>query len=104
MIINHQINNTLPLSLQYTRQALSERLGRGSRTVDLDLEARLELLKDDRQRYDHVTKLTQTMANQLAQLTVTQKTLGDTFSELSVKTPTLNVSLKILSSLLIHFT
>ncbi|XP_062301271.1 arfaptin-1-like [Scomber scombrus] len=75
---------------KYTRQALSERLGRGSRTVDLDLEARLDLLKDDRQRYDNVTKLTQTMANQLAQLTVTQKTLGDTFSELGVKTPMLN--------------
>lgn len=63
-----------------TRQALSEKLGRGSRTVDLDLQPRLELLKDDRQRYDHMTKLAQTLANQLAQLSVTQKTLGDVFS------------------------
>ncbi|XP_040887641.1 arfaptin-1-like isoform X2 [Toxotes jaculatrix] len=75
-----------------TRQALSEKLGRGSRTVDLDLEPRLELLRDDRQRYDHVTKLAQTLASQLAQLTVTQKTLGDAFTELSVKTPTLHVA------------
>ncbi|XP_056225807.1 arfaptin-1-like [Seriola aureovittata] len=74
-----------------TRQALSEKLGRGSRTVDLELEPRLELLKDDRQRYDHMTKLAQTLANQLAQFTVTQKTLGDAFSELSLKTPTLHV-------------
>ncbi|XP_029310482.1 arfaptin-1-like [Cottoperca gobio] len=74
-----------------TRQALSEKLGRGSRTVDLDLEPRLELLKDDRQRYDNVTKLAQTLANQLAQFTVTQKTLGDAFTELSLKTPTLHV-------------
>ncbi|XP_042368241.1 arfaptin-1-like [Plectropomus leopardus] len=74
-----------------TRQALSEKLGRGSRTVDLDLEPRLELLKDDRQRYDNVTKLAQTLANQLAQFTVTQKTLGDAFAELSLKTPTLHV-------------
>ncbi|XP_054457399.1 arfaptin-1-like [Anoplopoma fimbria] len=74
-----------------TRQALSEKLGRGSRTVDLDLEPRLELLKDDRQRYDGVTKLAQTLANQLAQFSVTQKTLGDAFSELSLKTPTLHV-------------
>ncbi|KAM7366583.1 hypothetical protein PAMP_016015 [Pampus punctatissimus] len=74
-----------------TRQALSEKLGRGSRTVDLDLEHRLELLKDDRQRFDHMTKLVQTLANQLAQFTVTQKTLGDTFNELSLKTPTLHV-------------
>lgn len=74
-----------------TRQALSEKLGRGSRTVDLDLEPRLELLRDDRQRYSHVTKLAQTLANQLAQFTVTQKTLGDAFTELSLKTPALHV-------------
>lgn len=74
-----------------TRQALAEKLGRGSRTVDLELEPRLELLRDDRQRYDHMTKLAQTLANQLAQLSVTQKTLGDVFSDLSVKTPTLHV-------------
>ncbi|XP_070848979.1 arfaptin-1-like [Chaetodon trifascialis] len=74
-----------------TRQTLSEKLGRGSRTVDLNLEPRLELLKDDRQRYENVTKLAQTLANQLAQFTVTQKTLGDAFSELSLKTPKLHV-------------
>ncbi|XP_068611917.1 arfaptin-1-like [Brachionichthys hirsutus] len=74
-----------------TRQALSEKLGRGSRTVDLDLEPRLELLKDDRQRYEHVVKLTQTLANQIDQFTVTQKTLGDAFSELGVRTPALHV-------------
>ncbi|XP_059210949.1 arfaptin-1-like [Centropristis striata] len=74
-----------------TRQALAEKLGRGSRTVDLDLEPRLELLKDDRQRYDGVTKLAQTLANQLAQFTVTQKTLGDAFADLSLKTPNLHV-------------
>ncbi|KAM4564240.1 arfaptin-1-like [Fundulus diaphanus] len=74
-----------------TRQALAERLGRGSRTVDLDLEPRLELLRDDRQRYDHMTKLAQTLAGQFAQFSVTQKTLGDAFSELSFKTRDLHV-------------
>ncbi|XP_078147995.1 arfaptin-1-like [Centroberyx gerrardi] len=74
-----------------TRQVLSEKMGRGSRTVDLDLEPRLELLLDDRRRYDQVTKLTQTLANQLAQVTITQKTLGDAFADLSLKTPTLHV-------------
>ncbi|XP_068443809.1 arfaptin-1-like [Clinocottus analis] len=74
-----------------TRQTMSEKLGRGSRTVDLDLEPRLELLKDDRQRYDGVTKLAQTLANQLAQFSVTQRALGDAFAELSLKTPALHV-------------
>lgn len=74
-----------------TRQALAERMGRGSRTVDLNLEPRLELLKDDRQRYDHMTKLAQTLANQFAQFSVTQKTLGEAFTELSFKTKNLHV-------------
>ncbi|KAJ4948433.1 hypothetical protein JOQ06_019967 [Pogonophryne albipinna] len=47
--------------------------------------------QDDRQRYDHMTKLAQTLANQLTQFSVTQKTLGDAFADLSVKTPTLHV-------------
>ncbi|XP_029938857.1 arfaptin-1-like [Salarias fasciatus] len=74
-----------------TRQSLSEKLGRGSRTVDLELEPRLELLKDDRLRYNHMTKLAQTLANQLAQFAVTQKSLGDALADLSVKTPALHV-------------
>ncbi|XP_030609474.1 arfaptin-1-like [Archocentrus centrarchus] len=78
-----------------TRQALSEKLGRGSRTVDLDLEPRLDLLKDDRQRYEHMTRLAQTLADQLSQLTVTQTNLGNAFTELSVKTPTLHVAFGI---------
>ncbi|KAF7647837.1 hypothetical protein LDENG_00165910 [Lucifuga dentata] len=81
--------------LQCTRQALAEKLGRGSRTVDLDLEPRLELLKDDRQRFDHVTKLAQTLANQLTQFTLTQQTLGDAFAELSIKSPTLHVEFSV---------
>ncbi|XP_056156309.1 arfaptin-1-like [Lampris incognitus] len=73
-----------------TRQVLSEKMGRGSRTVDLDLEPRLEVLSDDRQRYSHVTKLAQTLANQLAQMSLTQKSLGDAFADLSLKTPKLH--------------
>lgn len=60
--------------------------------MDLDLESRLELLRDDRQRYEQVAALAQTLAEQLAQFTVTQKTLGDAFSELGLKTPPLHVS------------
>ncbi|XP_056884009.1 arfaptin-1-like isoform X1 [Takifugu flavidus] len=78
-----------------TRQALSEKLGRGSRTVDLDLESQLDLLRDDRQRYENVTALAQTLANQLAQFTATQKTLGDAFSDLGLKTPPLHVEFSL---------
>ncbi|XP_030631863.1 arfaptin-1-like [Chanos chanos] len=73
-----------------TRQILSERLGRGSRTVDLDLEARIETLRDLRSRYAHVTKLAQTLASQTAQVSQTQRLLGDAFADLSLKTPQLH--------------
>lgn len=74
-------------------------MGRGSRTVDPDLESRLELLRLDRQRYEHVTRLAQTLANQLAQFTATQRTLGEAFSELGLKTPPLHVSRRAPQSL-----
>uniref|UniRef100_A0A673VR56 Arfaptin-1-like n=1 Tax=Salmo trutta TaxID=8032 RepID=A0A673VR56_SALTR len=74
-----------------TKQVLSEKMGRGSRTVDPELEARIDILRDDRRRYDHVTCLAQTLATQLAQVTQTQRTLGDAFTELSLKTPPLHV-------------
>lgn len=73
-----------------TRQMLAERMGRGSRTVDLDLEARIEKLRDLRSRYENVTKLAQTLASQTAQVTQTQRLLGDVFADLSLKTPELH--------------
>ncbi|XP_076023785.1 arfaptin-1-like [Genypterus blacodes] len=86
-----RVRNWSITTYKCTRQALAERMGQGSRTVDLDLEPRLELLQDDRQRYNHMTKLAQSLANQIAQFAVTQKTLGDAFADLSIKTPMLHV-------------
>ncbi|KAL0970582.1 hypothetical protein UPYG_G00244020 [Umbra pygmaea] len=74
-----------------TKQVLSEKMGRGSRTVDPELEARVDILRDDRHRYEQVTRLAQTLATQLAEVSQTQRTLGDVFAELSVKTPPLHV-------------
>ena len=59
--------------------------------MDLDLEPQLEDLSVDQQRYSHLTKLADTLANQMAQVAVTQKSLGDALAELSVKSPTLHV-------------
>uniref|UniRef100_A0A3P9M968 ADP-ribosylation factor interacting protein 1 (arfaptin 1) n=1 Tax=Oryzias latipes TaxID=8090 RepID=A0A3P9M968_ORYLA len=73
-----------------TRQILSERLGRGSRTVDLELEAQIELLRDNKRKYQNVIKLTQTLANQLSQIIQTQRQLGDSFADLSLKSPELH--------------
>ncbi|XP_056418645.1 arfaptin-1 isoform X4 [Hyla sarda] len=68
-----------------TRQILSEKLGRGSRTVDLELEAQIEILRDNKKKYEHVLKLAQTLSSQLYQMVQTQRQLGDAFADLSLK-------------------
>ncbi|KAM4585197.1 arfaptin-1 isoform 1-T2 [Odontesthes bonariensis] len=73
-----------------TRQILSEKLGRGSKTVDLELEAQIELLRDNKRKYQNVIKLAQTLANQLSQIMQTQRQLGDAFADLSLKSPELH--------------
>lgn len=77
---------------QCTRQILSEKLGRGSRTVDLELEAQIEVLRDNKRKYQHVIKLAQMLASQLSQIMQTQRQLGDAFADLSLKTQELHVS------------
>ncbi|XP_014064596.1 arfaptin-1 isoform X3 [Salmo salar] len=73
-----------------TRQILSEKLGRGSRTVDLELEGQIEVLRDNKRKYEHVVKLTQTLANQLTQMMQIQRQLGDAFADLGLKSPELH--------------
>ncbi|KAM3623476.1 uncharacterized protein V6R79_011714 [Siganus canaliculatus] len=73
-----------------TRQILSEKLGRGSRTVDMELEAQIEVLRDNKRKYQHVMKLAQTLAAQLSQMMQTQRHLGDAFADLSLKSPELH--------------
>ncbi|XP_040003359.1 arfaptin-1 isoform X2 [Xiphias gladius] len=73
-----------------TRQILSEKLGRGSRTVDLELEAQIEVLRDNKRKYQNVIKLAQTLAGQLSQVMQTQRQLGDVFADLSLKSPELH--------------
>ncbi|XP_076846793.1 arfaptin-1 isoform X2 [Brachyhypopomus gauderio] len=73
-----------------TKQILSEKLGRGSRTVDLQLEAQIEVLRDNKRKYEHVLRLAQMLSSQLAQMMQTQRQLGDAFADLSLKSPELH--------------
>ncbi|GAB1287655.1 Arfaptin-1 [Apodemus speciosus] len=68
-----------------TRQIISEKLGRGSRTVDLELEAQIDILRDNKKKYENILKLAQTLSTQLFQMVHTQKQLGDAFADLSLK-------------------
>lgn len=60
--------------------------------MDLELEAQIELLRDNKKKYQNVIKLAQMLANQLSQIMQTQRQLGDAFADLSLKSPELHVS------------
>ncbi|XP_077360605.1 arfaptin-2b isoform X5 [Festucalex cinctus] len=72
-----------------TKQMISERFGRGSRTVDLELEAQIELLRDTKRKYESVLRLARALTNHFYNMVQTQHALGDTFADLSQKSPEL---------------
>ncbi|XP_072316502.1 arfaptin-2-like isoform X2 [Eucyclogobius newberryi] len=72
-----------------TKQMFSERFGRGSRTVDLELEAQIDLLRDTKLKYESILRLTTALTTHFQSMVQTQQALGDTFTDLSQKSPEL---------------
>ncbi|KAM9788328.1 arfaptin-2b isoform 6-T6 [Neosynchiropus ocellatus] len=72
-----------------TKQMISERFGRGSRTVDLELEAQIEVLRDTKRKYETVLRLARALTTHFYNMVQTQHALGDTFADLSQKSPEL---------------
>ncbi|XP_078682649.1 arfaptin-2-like isoform X13 [Branchiostoma floridae x Branchiostoma belcheri] len=83
------IKNWSLKQIKCTRQILSERFGRGSRTVDLQLEAQIEVLRDTQRKYQQILRLARGMASHFYNVVQTQRALGDTFSDLAQKSPEL---------------
>ncbi|XP_077398126.1 arfaptin-2-like isoform X2 [Festucalex cinctus] len=72
-----------------TKQMFSERFGRGSRTVDPELEAQIDLLRDTKSKYENILRLATALTNHFQSMVQTQQALGDTFTDLSQKSPEL---------------
>ncbi|NXG71478.1 ARFP2 protein, partial [Baryphthengus martii] len=72
-----------------TKQLISERFGRGSRTVDLELETQIELLRETKRKYECVLQLARGLTHHFYSLVQTQHALGDAFADLSQKSPEL---------------
>ncbi|XP_020490504.1 arfaptin-2 isoform X4 [Labrus bergylta] len=72
-----------------TKQMFSERFGRGSRTVDLELEAQIDLLRDTKSKYENILRLATALITHFQSMVETQQALGDTFTDLSQKSPEL---------------
>jgi len=76
-------------TVKRTRQSLAERLGHGSKTVDLQLDARIEALRDVQRRYAVVLQLVNSFASHFRAMNSCQQALGVEFSELAQKMPEL---------------
>ncbi|XP_038549858.1 arfaptin-2-like isoform X5 [Micropterus salmoides] len=72
-----------------TKQMFSERFGRGSRTVDLELEAQIDVLRDTKNKYENILRLATALTSHFQSMVQTQQALGDTFTDLSQKSPEL---------------
>lgn len=72
-----------------TRQILSERLGKGTRTVDIELEAQIEQLRETQRRYAHILRLARALSSHFFHVVQTQQALGEVFSDLANKSPEL---------------
>ena len=73
-----------------TRQLLSEKFGKGSRTVDEELESQVAVLKETQKKYLNILRLAKQLTQQFSVMLQTQRSLGDAFSDLGLKTPDLH--------------
>lgn len=72
-----------------TRQLISERLGKSQRTVDIELEAHIESLRDTQRKYLNILRLSRALTSHFQNVVQTQRQLGDAFGEMSQKSPNL---------------
>ncbi|XP_016423988.1 arfaptin-2a isoform X2 [Sinocyclocheilus rhinocerous] len=72
-----------------TKQMFSERFGRGSKTVDLELEAQIDVLRETKMKYECILRLARELTSHFNNMVQTQQALGDTFADLSQKSPEL---------------
>ncbi|XP_061399576.1 arfaptin-2 [Musca vetustissima] len=72
-----------------TRQIMLEKLGKSQRTVDSELEAHIEQLRDTQRKYLSVLRLARAFSSHFHHVVVTQHALADAFADLAQKNPEL---------------
>ena len=76
---------------KYTRQYLSERFGKGTRTVDTELEGQIALLKEAQVEYMNVLKLAKQMTHHFHGMIQSQRGIAEAFTDLGMKSPELQI-------------
>ena len=80
--------------IKISKQLISERFGHGVRTVDTQLEMRIENLKETQKKYAHLIGLSTQFASNFSQVLETQKSLAEHFAFMSVRAPELHAEFK----------
>ncbi|XP_058060550.1 arfaptin-2 isoform X2 [Anopheles bellator] len=72
-----------------TKQIMLEKLGKSTRTVDLELEAQIDQLKETQKKYLSILRLSRAFTSHFYNCMQTQSLLAETFSDLAQKSPEL---------------
>lgn len=72
-----------------TRQLMLEKLGKSTRTVDSELEAQIEQLRETQRKYLQILRLTRALSSHFHHVVQTQHCLSEAFSDLAQKSPEL---------------
>lgn len=72
-----------------TRQLMFEKLGKSTRTVDTELEAQIEQLRETQRKYLQILRLTRALSSHFQHVVQTQHLLSEAFSDLAQKSPEL---------------
>ena len=76
--------------IKLTKQLVSEKFGRGLRTVDPKLDSRIETLKETQRKYGQLIALTTQFHINFVHVVETQKSLAEHFAFMSVRAPELH--------------
>ena len=80
--------------IKVSKQLFSERFGHGIRTVDSQLETRIEALKETQKKYAHLIALSIQFGNHFSQVLETQRAMAEHFAFMSVRAPELHTEFR----------
>ncbi|CAG5108603.1 Oidioi.mRNA.OKI2018_I69.chr1.g3871.t2.cds [Oikopleura dioica] len=87
-----------------TKQMYNERTGKGTRTVDFQLDEKIQKIKNTKARYTRLLELTSSLAAQLTAIKGTHKAMSEVFNDLTRQQPELMGELSVNGSVYHHIT
>lgn len=76
--------------IKVTKQVVSEKFGRGTKTVDPQLNSRIESLRDTQRKYAHLIALATQFETHFLGVVETQKSMAEHLAYMSVRNPDLH--------------